>query len=152
MRTREVQAPFEYYHQRLPYTTVLRDPSAPKITHTTTTTASDSVSVSVPAQAVTWILTHSAGDIGALHTLTSHRRRGLARYVTCQHLERQSTGDGVSSYSWVSEGNTSSERLWETLGWTRGWAATWVRLRDDDQDRLKTVEETEAAATATVGR
>jgi GNAT superfamily N-acetyltransferase len=85
-----------------------------------------------------------------------HRRRGLAKWVVEERLksvrareremglsngtdigkgrmgdgdvEGDVLGEGMNGYVWVFRGNVESERLWEGLGWKRGWGAQWCFL------------------------
>jgi len=71
---------------------------------------------------VAWIITHSNGSQGALYTVPAYRRRGLARLVTAERIQRT---QGYRSFVYVEVGNTVSENLWEARGWERGWEVTW---------------------------
>lgn len=100
----------EYYASRAAHTTVLRP------------TATQDNPTPLP---VAWFMTHGDGSVGALHTMPDYRRRGLAKVLIAKHL-----GDlearGVPVYCNVENGNEISAKLWEGLGWTRGWNATWI--------------------------
>jgi GNAT superfamily N-acetyltransferase len=82
-------------------------------------------------------LNHGAGDLGALYTMPEYRRRGLAKKVVQDRL-RSIAGMGIEGYVWVVEGNTASMALWRGMGWTRGWTAEWVNLRDPRTFKSKT--------------
>lgn len=77
------------------------------------------------AAPVSWILTHSNGSQGALYTMPQYRRRGLAQFVTATRLA--AAPPGLRSFVYVTEGNSASEALWESRGWTKGWEVTWAR-------------------------
>jgi len=93
-------------------------------------------------------MTHAGGDLGALYTKPEYRRRGLARWVAAERLRgmgmsndrlgnggdaveggESDEGDGFRGYVYVGEDNIGSRRLWETMGWERGWDVKWVHAR-----------------------
>ena len=90
-------------------------------------------------QPVAWILTHAAGDLGALYTIDGFRRRGLAKWVVEERMRAGKTAvggveggeedDRLTGHVWVSWENVGSRRLWESMGWVRGWSARWVCVK-----------------------
>ena len=70
------------------------------------------------SQPVAWILQYGQGGIGNLYTLESHRRKGLGLAVAaalCQQV-METYPDGVLPHCQTVEGNVSSYKLFEKLG------------------------------------
>jgi len=145
----------EYYLSRMGHTTVLR-PSPLPSSHTTTdpSTPTSTGSAEYPS-AVSWIMTHSDGALGALYTLPSHRRQGLARLVTKRRLREMGKQSPITrqdyfgeeylirperGFCFVFKGNEASERLWEGMGWERGWDVRWVFDRNQRTQREEGVD------------
>lgn len=99
----------------MPYTTVIRPLPTPEEPN---------------PGAVAWILTHADGDQGALYTSPEYRRRGLARWVTQERL-KEAGKSGIRGFCYVFIGNEVSGKLWENMGWRRGWRVQWVYTRND---------------------
>ncbi|ORY26522.1 hypothetical protein BCR39DRAFT_541117 [Naematelia encephala] len=156
---RDSSAPIEYYIDRIPYTTVIRPSTSvttDAITTTTTNTnnsatpdttanttntpttldtdnTNDTTSInSKPIPPVAWIMTHTYGDMGALFTLPSHRRKGLAKWLVVERLQAMRQ-DGRQPIGWVvvKKGNLASEALWRGMGWQEGWECVWMTLSSD---------------------
>ena len=76
-----------------------------------------------------WVMTHAAGDQGALHVEPDNRRRGLAKWVVLANLERErEAGRDVQGHVWVQRGNEASEALWRAMGWEKAWTVQWIHL------------------------
>ena len=132
----------EYYHDRLPHVSVIRYNPKPTQSFSYTAAAApstcptqlstdDTLDPSHPpgeTKVVAWIITHSAGDQGALHVVAPHRRQGLGTLVARARLAAEEK-TGVRGHVWVMEGNVASKALWKKMGWTKGWNAHWLRLR-----------------------
>ncbi|MFQ5895456.1 MAG: GNAT family N-acetyltransferase [Nitrospinota bacterium] len=84
-----------------------------------------SAAVRERGSAVSWMIVHGDGSIGSLHTLESHRGRGLARSVVSA-LVRAQLARGRTPYCYVVQGNTPSIRVFESLGFRRLAEAFWV--------------------------
>ncbi|KDQ53514.1 hypothetical protein JAAARDRAFT_39201 [Jaapia argillacea MUCL 33604] len=93
-----------------------------------------------PGLPIAWALIHSDGSIGTLHVQPEFRRRGLARVVIEQLVEKAQSlegldgagGGGAMGWNWadVIHGNGHGEGLFESLdGWEKGWVCCWVFLR-----------------------
>ena len=137
----------EYYHDRLPHISVIRyipkpthsthfaAAAAPAICHTQLSIEDTFDQCRPPGETnvVAWIITHSAGDQGALRVVAPHRRKGLGTVVARARLAAEDK-TGVRGHVWVMEGNVPSEALWRKMGWTKGWDARWHRLRPVRKD------------------
>ncbi|GMK53527.1 hypothetical protein CspeluHIS016_0101130 [Cutaneotrichosporon spelunceum] len=79
---------------------------------------------------VAWVLTVADGSVGALYTLPSFRRRGLAKAVLAHRLARMGADPqavpGFQGFCHVEVGNNASEAMWTGLGWTRGHRVVWI--------------------------
>ena len=74
-----------------------------------------------------FVLTHTDGSMGVLHTEPEHRRRGLGRRVLsallCQLLHR-----GAPIFGYVAVGNAASTALVESLGLRAVHRGAWVTV------------------------
>jgi len=80
---------------------------------------------------VSWALEYPNGSWGMLHTLESHRRRGLALRVVRSLMRHLRDGDDDRRvFNYVVEGNDASVRLCTKVGLRKGESAVdWVFLR-----------------------
>ena len=62
--------------------------------------------------------------------MPDYRRRGLARWVANERL-KAAAKSGIRGFCFVYVGNEVSQRMWEDLGWTRGWQVEWVYTRNE---------------------
>ncbi|ORX35009.1 hypothetical protein BD324DRAFT_652730 [Kockovaella imperatae] len=146
---RDIQVPLPYYLERKRCITAIRhvlcsSPKGTDLAGTASTadpaettggrdgkTASSLVSKANKAETVALIMTHAAGDQGALYVHPEHRRRGLAKWIVQANLarERKRSGGQVRGHVWVMRGNEASEALWRSMGWKKYWAGQWIVLR-----------------------
>lgn len=85
-------------------------------------------------QLVSWALCGDDMSMGMMHTLASHRRRGIARLVTA-HLTVQVCDGGHTPYCYVVAGNEPPIHLLEELGYVRSegrycWLGTTPRSNE----------------------
>lgn len=101
---------------------------------------------------------HADGSLGALYTIPSWRRKGLAEVVVRQNIRHRLTRDSAGdllmesedndsngkekekerrNFCYVFKGNTASERLWVKLGWEEGWGVRWIVNRKVEETRGK---------------
>ena len=77
-----------------------------------------------------WILRYLDGALGMLYVEEGHRRRGLARALLARamaDLDGDAGDAGAApSFAYIVDGNTASERCFESLGWRRVASADWV--------------------------
>jgi ribosomal protein S18 acetylase RimI-like enzyme len=82
---------------------------------------------------ITWSITHQDFSTGLVGTLPAYRGLGLAKHVVKQTLNAQyfhfrSKELPVISFGFVSPTNSSSQRLFSSLGYTVGESVNWVGL------------------------
>ena len=74
-----------------------------------------------------WVLTHDDGALGALHVLDLYRRRGIARRLVINLIEKI-RAQGLIPYTYVEETNLASLNLISSLGFKFDRKIHWVNL------------------------
>jgi hypothetical protein len=129
--TCDVPRPLAYYASRSSQSTVIRHKST--------------------GEAVCWIILHADGSIGALYTIPTWRRKGLAEIVvrhnitsrqaitksSTQNVKEKQGKEERRDFCYVFKGNTASERLWVKMGWEEGWGVKWIVNRKVEEARGK---------------
>ena len=77
---------------------------------------------------VSFVLTHTDGSMGVLHTEPTHRRQGLGRRVVSA-LVNDLLARGAPVYGFVAVGNTASTTLFESLGLRAVQRGAWLTVR-----------------------
>jgi 8-oxo-dGTP diphosphatase len=76
---------------------------------------------------VGWAITHDDGALGMLHVLREHRRKGIARMLMIDLIEKVRR-DGLTPFTYVEPDNTASMNLMESLGFAHDRRVHWVSL------------------------
>lgn len=84
-----------------------------------------SACIRVGGRPAAWALIHYGGDIGMVHTLEEHRRKGFARQVVSALTEERFRA-GRTPFCFIVDGNRASQRLFEGLGFFRQADLSWV--------------------------
>ena len=78
---------------------------------------------------VAWILTNGNGSIGMLHTVDSHRSRGLAQALVRQLLPLwMHAGFGCPPFAYITPENQASMAVFGKLGFSKKLDAEWLGL------------------------
>ncbi len=87
--------------------------------------------IRVGGRPVAWALIHFDGSMGMVHTLDEHRRKGFARAVVSALVEARFRA-GRTPYCFIVDGNDTSVRLFEGLGFFRQADLAWVSCAPGD--------------------
>lgn len=79
---------------------------------------------------VSWILETEWGGLGMLQTLEEHKRKGYAKVVTQAMIKEIAKEENLDSVLFIIDTNTSSKRLFESLGFTVHAKNTWVLIEN----------------------
>jgi ribosomal protein S18 acetylase RimI-like enzyme len=74
-----------------------------------------------------WVLTHDDGAMGMLHVLDSFRRKGIARALVLDLIEKI-RANGIIPFTYVEPSNTASMELVKSLGFIPDRPIHWVCL------------------------
>ncbi|GAA6000570.1 uncharacterized protein JCM10292_000490 [Rhodotorula paludigena] len=132
LSTSEVPHPPAYLATRLPYTTVLRQPSA------TPSASSAGPLASTPPTVLAHCTTHRDGSVGTLHVSPAHRQRSLGSQVLLARLHAMAStrpcheddgdrnpGAGGYGFCYVHKENEPSRRLMQRVGMSEQEGEVW---------------------------
>jgi len=74
-----------------------------------------------------WVLTHDDGAMGMLHVLTSYRRKGIARALV-SNLVNKIRETGLTPFTYVEPSNAASMNLVKNLGFVPDRRIHWVNI------------------------
>ena len=69
------------------------------------------------------------GDAGGATNGSAAGTKGDETESGREGTESDRVDDGLRGYVYVGEDNVGSRRLWETMGWQRGWDVQWVHAQ-----------------------
>ncbi len=90
--------------------------------------------IRIGGEPVAWALIHHDGSIGMVYTLQEHRRKGYAKAVVSVLAEKRLLA-GRTPYCFIVEGNETSERLFEELGFALQSKLGWVHCAPEKERR-----------------
>lgn len=79
-----------------------------------------------------YMIVHSNGSIGMLHTVEKFRNRGFGRHVASALAEKQ-FARGVPVYCYIVDGNEPSQRVFTSLGFRRVADVFWCVFKRREQ-------------------
>ncbi len=82
------------------------------------------VAVRVEGELAAYMIVHSNGSIGMLHTVEKFRNRRLGRFAASALAEKQ-FARGMPVYCYIVDGNTPSQRVFTSLGFSRVADVSW---------------------------
>ncbi|MEE9274361.1 MAG: GNAT family N-acetyltransferase [bacterium] len=84
-----------------------------------------SAAVRIGGELASSMLVHENGSIGMLHTREEFRNRRLGRLAASALAERQ-LARGKAVYCYIVDGNTPSQRVFQSLGFRRAAEVSWI--------------------------
>lgn len=76
-----------------------------------------------------WILVSDHFALGCLETIQAARRRGLAKLLVRKYSQHFAIREHLDVFTFISEDNTASLRLFESIGFEKFHLVSWMKVR-----------------------